>query len=63
LLAVHGNTKIHFFSSLPVNPVFAAGNTSTIPVPYQFGVNANTFIESAVDSNRSMNQLIHVRLK
>ncbi|MFV8340755.1 hypothetical protein ACNQGL_15975, partial [Flavobacterium sp. LB3P21] len=42
-----------YFSSLPLNSVFAAGNTSTIPVPYQaFGVNSylqNTFIESAVN--------------
>ncbi|WP_338648446.1 gliding motility-associated C-terminal domain-containing protein [Flavobacterium sp. KS-LB2] len=42
-----------YFSSLPLNSVFAAGNTSNIPVPYQaFGVNSylqNTFIESAVN--------------
>ncbi|TDE49288.1 gliding motility-associated C-terminal domain-containing protein [Flavobacterium sp. GT3P67] len=42
-----------YFSALPLNSVFAAGNTSNIPVPYQaFGVNnypQNTFIESAVN--------------
>ncbi|PIF63104.1 gliding motility-associated C-terminal domain-containing protein [Flavobacterium sp. 11] len=42
-----------YFASLPLNSVFAAGNTSTVPVPYPaFGVNSylqNTFIESAVN--------------
>ncbi|MDI6034838.1 gliding motility-associated C-terminal domain-containing protein [Flavobacterium sp. LB2P84] len=42
-----------YFSSLPLDSVFAAGNTGTVPVPYQaFGVNTylqNTFIESAVN--------------
>ncbi|MFV8337055.1 gliding motility-associated C-terminal domain-containing protein [Flavobacterium sp. RSP29] len=42
-----------YFASLPLNSVFAAGNTSNVPVPYQaFGVNSylqNTFIESAVN--------------
>ncbi|TWI43042.1 hypothetical protein IQ02_02909, partial [Flavobacterium glaciei] len=42
-----------YFSSLPLNSVYAAGNTSNVPVPYQaFGVNTylqNTFIESGVN--------------
>jgi gliding motility-associated-like protein len=42
-----------YFSALPVNSVFAEGNSSNVPVPFQaFGVNTypqNTFIESAVN--------------
>ncbi|WP_035672729.1 gliding motility-associated C-terminal domain-containing protein [Flavobacterium sp. 83] len=42
-----------YFSSLPANSVFADGNSTTVPVPFQaFGVNnylQNTFIESAVN--------------
>ncbi|MBP6182665.1 hypothetical protein, partial [Flavobacterium sp.] len=42
-----------YFSALPLNSVFAAGNSTTVPVPFQaFGVNSylqNTFIESAVN--------------
>ena len=42
-----------YFSSLPLNSVYAAGNSTTVPVPYSaFGTNSypqNTFIESAVN--------------
>jgi gliding motility-associated-like protein len=42
-----------YFSALPLNSVYAAGNSNTIPVPYTaFGTNSylqNTFIESAVN--------------
>ncbi|WP_310595743.1 gliding motility-associated C-terminal domain-containing protein [Flavobacterium sp.] len=42
-----------YFSSLPLNSVYAAGNSTTVPVPYSaFGTNSypqNTFIESVVN--------------
>ncbi|SEF92722.1 hypothetical protein SAMN04488130_1041, partial [Flavobacterium urumqiense] len=42
-----------YFTSLPLNSAYAAGNTTNVPVPFQaFGANnypQNTFIESAVN--------------